>query len=186
MNHVSDFILSPVGDVSDRFTEISELSSCGFNQSHDNPLHIFTSFYEWCIYFKLCKDTLFYWNPIGSKRFNFQFPSFLVWKECWTIAISGLKMIVMAIVQLIYLSSKQIVQCYYLLKITTILIIFQSISGNERRMDCFLFRYMLCQWVLAMHQDRVVWLANREFLIVEFHLTHIDNVVFSIYQHINL
>lgn len=31
MNQVSDFILSPVGDVADRFTEISELSSCGFN-----------------------------------------------------------------------------------------------------------------------------------------------------------
>lgn len=31
MNHVSDFILSSVGDVSEHFSEISELSSCGFN-----------------------------------------------------------------------------------------------------------------------------------------------------------
>lgn len=31
MNQASGFIFSPVGEVSDRFTEISELSSCGFN-----------------------------------------------------------------------------------------------------------------------------------------------------------
>ncbi len=40
--------------------------------------------------------------------------------------------------------------------------------------------------VLSVYKDRMVLFVDSEFLIIEFHLTHVHDIIIPVYQHVNL
>ena len=52
--------------------------------------------------------------------------------------------------------------------------------------------YSLSAWhhagknVLPVYKDRMVLLVDSEFLIVEFHLAHVYDIIIPVYQHVYL
>ena len=52
--------------------------------------------------------------------------------------------------------------------------------------------YSLSAWyhagknVLPVNKHRMVLLVDSEFLIIEFHLAHVYDIIIPVYQHVNL
>jgi hypothetical protein len=40
--------------------------------------------------------------------------------------------------------------------------------------------------VLSVYKNRMVLFVDSEFLIIEFHLAHVHDIIISVYQHVNL